>query len=55
MSAITQIVSETPQDELIAVYQNWMKRFREIIKNRGQYYRNWHNTNPDLPNSHKVD
>jgi hypothetical protein len=38
--AITQIFSDTPQNEIIAVYQNWMKRFREIIKNRGQYYRN---------------
>jgi hypothetical protein len=27
LSAITEIFSATPQDEFIAVYQNWMKRF----------------------------
>jgi hypothetical protein len=35
ISAISEIFSETRQDEPIAVYQKWMKRLRCIIKNGG--------------------
>jgi hypothetical protein len=40
ISTISRIVSDTSPDELIAVYQNWMKRLRWAIKNRGNYYKN---------------
>jgi hypothetical protein len=40
ISAIAQMFSDTPQDEFIAVYQNWMGRLRWVIKSGGQCDKN---------------
>jgi hypothetical protein len=34
ISAIPEIFGDSPQDELIAAYQNWIKRLRWVIKNK---------------------
>jgi hypothetical protein len=36
LSAITEIFSDTRQDDFVAVYQNWMTRLHYVIKNGGQ-------------------
>jgi hypothetical protein len=40
ISAIIEIFSDTLQDELVAVYKNWMKRLHWVIENGGQCYTN---------------
>jgi hypothetical protein len=40
ISTNTEIFSDTPQNELIAVHKNWMKQLRSVIKKGGQHHKN---------------
>jgi hypothetical protein len=39
ISAISELIASLPQDQLVSVYKNWMKRFNRVIRHRREYYR----------------
>jgi hypothetical protein len=38
ISAIGEVIASIPRDELVRVYENWIKRLRWVITHRGEYY-----------------
>jgi hypothetical protein len=40
ISAIGELLASFPKDQLVTVYNNWMKRQNLVIKHHGEYYRN---------------